>query len=173
MAEAPGTGLAKVHDLKRDKPWARLPGEPAAAYDAFLDYLKQDPANRNFEAVFRHHKASWRTKERWQWAKRAEAFDGGLSERKLEALETQRAEAATRQATIGRDMQQLASDRLKAFAEHGGRISAMEAAKIAEIGARLERLALGEPTENVMQTKQTIEAFVLQVEQRPATDITD
>ena len=154
--------------------WERMKGEPTSDYEAFLHFLKQGPT-RTFEATKRTFKGriSWRTKNNWKWVERAEAFDDHMASKDLAAIMGDREEANQRQAEIGRQMQELAQERLAAFKEAGGRVSAIEAARIAEIGAKLERLALGEPTEEASRTRKTLEGFLLAIEVSDSRKVTD
>lgn len=155
--------LAAVAEVEAKAPWERQKAEPAEQYDAFLYYLKLAPP-RSWAQVRREFPAAnWRWWQGWRWEERADAFDTSLAQRTLQNITELRAKMALRQAEVGQEMLALAKARLAQFAENGGRISAMDAARIAEIGAKLERAALGEDARATKEVSRSLETFALQV----------
>lgn len=152
--------------------WQKLPGESAAQYEAFLYFLKMG-ADRSLRKAYQATGATWRWAERWKWVDRAEAFDSHIAAQSIEGIIEARVAANIRQAEIGVELQEFARQRLDQFREHGGKMTPYDAARIAQIGATMERLALGEPTRNVEETRKSLEAVAVQVEVHDSRKVSD
>lgn len=126
--------------------WDRQPQEGIKAFEAF-SMFRDMGTERKLAIVERELTPSARNWcGKWNWTKRAEAYDDYILEKARKEVEIGRVEMAVRQSRIGTKMQKLAEKTLDAetlVVESVG-----ELAKLVEVGTRVERLARGESTEN-------------------------
>ncbi len=147
--------MKKNHEI-----WEKMEGESAKAYYAFTVYRDQDPLSRSIREVGRKLDRSrqllgvWSTK--WRWVERVAAYDAFLDAIQSEEAEAERREMGRRQARDGKMLQEIGISALRhVMGPDGqvakGQISDTLAAKLVEIGVKIERLARGESTENSEQ----------------------
>lgn len=156
------------------QPWERQYGEPNIAWDAFLTYREMGPkrslrkaylsnTGNDGEKVPCAPQTTWgQWSKTWRWSDRVEEYDryqDGIFRKQLEA---RRLEARLETADLGSTMRGKAAEALgvmrtilytKVRQTDGTEITVQKCAltpteivKLAEIGVKLERLALGEPT---------------------------
>lgn len=96
-------------------------------------------------------RGSLKTLKRWsadfRWQARLIEFDAKAAERIEERVIGDVVEMNSRQALLGRSMQAIAKKRLDLFNEVPATLDAADVARMAEVGTKLERLAMGEVTE--------------------------
>lgn len=144
------------------EPWQRQTsvGESPEAYEAFAKYRDMG-RKRSLSKVGRElHKSTVlmaRWSSRWQWVRRVEEYEKEQEREYQESLREQRREMAIRHAKQGAVLQTAALAALKKlFGERFENITA-ESMKAGDVlrffteGAKLERIALGEPAEIVEQ----------------------
>lgn len=149
------------------EPWRRKPNEPLALYQAFLHYLKQGPS-RSLRRTYEAHKVTWRQAKRWEWKNRAIAFDESIVGSEVDELERRRQAARDLQADVGREMLEIAREVLARYSarlrdDASFIIKPSDLPKFIETGAKLQRLAMGEPTESIHETKKSLEMFVMAI----------
>lgn len=139
--------------------WERQPDETAKAFQAFAMYRDLGPGKRSLAEVGRQLGKSKALMDRWsvrhQWVNRVTEFDAEQDRKKLLEVEELRKEMAERHARIGQQMLNAVAKRL--VGTEDGKVDPIdpniltptELARITEVASRLERLARGEPTENV------------------------
>jgi hypothetical protein len=147
--------------------WERQEGESARAFEGFATYRDLGPA-RSLAAV---GQALGKTKaacepwsSRWGWVERAAAWDDEadrlLRERDLAERAQARRQMLAEHARVGQTLVQIGADVLAVYdvsnPESGeaaeariAALSASDAARLVATGAKLERLARGEPNERV------------------------
>ncbi|HET6495906.1 MAG TPA: hypothetical protein VFH61_11150 [Thermoleophilia bacterium] len=148
---------------KRAIAWAQQDHETRPAYHAFCHYrdLGED---RSIQAAWDQHAKDCETRSahpsprvpgRWSqwssdhtWLQRVMAFDREIDEQLERKLMRQRLDMAERQAKLGRAMQAKAA----VFLTNHEPENSSAAVRMADSGAKIERLALGEPTDNVDQS---------------------
>ncbi len=139
--------------------WDRLPDETELAYRMFCLYRDMG-ADRTMDAIITLEKKkptylgvlrSW--SQKFKWVLRANAYDDYLEKRLRKEREKDIIEMRDRHARIGRDMQSLASSSIQKaqdeYAQHGDVIPIAKVPMFAELGIKIERLAMGETTENI------------------------
>jgi hypothetical protein len=134
--------------------WERQEGETKTAYDAFWAYcVVPDGKKRGYAKVAEKLSKSasliGRWAKRWCWEERARAYDNHLVEKEIEAIKKQRVEAAKRQARIAKSFQGKIISRLNNL--NPEELSAQDLARWFEVSVKIERQALGEPTELIAQ----------------------
>lgn len=148
------------------EPWHRLPGEGELPFALFQQFLAAS-VPRDLRAFGRRSgfAVSWATLEtyawEWEWSERARLWDAHLDHIRISTIErvTEQTaeEVAHRQLKLLVRMQMLAdgeiSKLLKISQESDvpGVVTARDAARLALIGVRLERLVRGEATEKIEQ----------------------
>ena len=137
---------------QQQKPWDRLPAEPAQWFARFDAYRLLGPG-RTIEAVWRGEAKKSKVKRpnpawyaastRYRWKERAEAWDAQeLPSRQQQQL-AELAETRARHREMSRTVQDLA---LKAFERlQAEDLSPLEALRYFESGVDLERKAIEEP----------------------------
>lgn len=148
--------------------WDRQPGEPVEQYRAFMHYLQQGPG-RQFAKTEKQFQTNWRHQQRWRWQERADAFDDSLLAAEVGKLEEARKKANDKQLEVGGFMLDLGRGIVLHYLnqlEAGEIPKLQDAARIIEVGAKLQRLALGEPTEAIHKTSKTLEVFVAEIHQK-------
>lgn len=137
-------------------PWEKRPSEGGRAYQAFGIYRDMGPSRALKKVAARLRKdpsliADWSS--RHDWVERVEAYDLELDRRYREAREGQLVDIARRQAAEGVRLQLIAMTRLRGDEEHGidplspADLSAADVPRYMELGVRIERLAMGMPTD--------------------------
>lgn len=150
-------------DAKKPEPWERQKGESQKAFAAFNTFLNLDPAVRTIRLAAQEHGLSYAMmaewSSRWKWTPRVGAWDDHCAAVERDAAKESRAE---RRRRMDDAQEELARGiRLAAFAKveaHLARlagpdaeaalaeITVVEAARLAEVGVKIERLALGDVT---------------------------
>lgn len=156
---------AEVVRIERE-PWERQVGEPGAAFEAFALYrdigyartirraaeIATEDTPRNLETVYSGYK-KWAT--RWRWAERAESYDVVVDRRMREARESEWERTLATHAQAGRALQTRSITRVLGGELNGRKIEAadpaelslVEAARVLELGIRIERVANGKPAD--------------------------
>lgn len=144
-----------------EHPWERQPGETDSAWQGFVTYRDKKPGQRSLESVgkclgkTRQALEPWSS--RWNWVARCAAYDAWVDRQtKLAEIEAIR-EMKRRHVQLGRDLQEAAALGLKRLIsaqkalegtedpEASSPLNAKGIRELAELGAKLERLSLGEP----------------------------
>jgi len=129
--------------------WERQPGETAKAYAAFCVYRDLGPGRSLEKAAqamgykSRKNFSIWHSK--YEWVKRAEAYDEYLERRKREEHEKAILEMAERHARLAVAFQQKIAQRIQMIDPN--ELTPQDLARWLEIATKLERLSRGEPTE--------------------------
>lgn len=144
-------------------PWERQPGESRQAFEAFTLYRDMG-LKRSIRAVAAALGKSAtllsRWSSRWQWPARAEAWDAVKDEEaRIAQLEAVR-EMNKRHASLGFGLISVAGMRLRQLSEAvqagaAGAVGPQDVVRMAVEGARLERLAIGLPTEITQRREPT------------------
>ncbi len=91
----------------------------------------------------------------YQWSDRAADYDAEQHRLSLKAAERARIEMAERQILLGQNLQGTARLALRRLFDEQGNLrhdlTQREVARLADVGVKIERLARGEPTENVRE----------------------
>lgn len=143
-----GVPTIQMQDVARNghKLWDRQPMETIKAYEAFSMYRDMGTDRKLYivEKELTPNARNWSYK--WNWSKRAEAYDNWILEQARRQVEVGRVEMAVRQSRLGMKMQEMAE---KAIDIGNVQVESVgEIVKLAEVGSRVERLARGESTEN-------------------------
>ncbi len=148
------------------QPWERLPGEPDKAWLAFRIFRDIGP-KRSYDETARRYYApneaageahSGRKKSRagssikrwaheWRWNERASAFDAHLDREAVAAQEEERRDMARRHVKQAKALQFKAIERLANM--DPGELGPQDVLRYLVEATKLERLAMGEPTERV------------------------
>lgn len=130
--------------------WERQPRESHQAFEAFELYRDMGPM-RGIRKVAKETGKSFTLMERWsrvwEWKRRADKYEEYYDALKASALHRRKMEMIERQADLGRRMQQTADMGLDCMEVE--ELSAQDIARLAGEGVKIERLALGDSTENV------------------------
>ncbi len=139
--------------------WERQPFESSRAYSYFCLYRNTDQLERSVkkvaEKVGRSVRMMWDLSSKWDWLKRAEAYDLHMQRLKQAAQEKARIEMAERQAKEGTTLQNIAMGGIKNLLDEKGQVrkdiemTPSVIARLLEVGVKIERLARGEPTDTV------------------------
>ena len=142
------------------QPWERQPGETSKAYAAFCRYRKLPPEKRSLALVIparqnggkvgkkpAHSVQEW--SRTFDWVARAAAYDDHLDALVRAKLEHQRLEMAERQAAVARAMLDKAKQRIESIDLSS--LLPQDVARWVDVATKTERLALGEPTDNVRE----------------------
>lgn len=148
--------------------WERQPGEKDKPFKAFAVFRDLDPASRKLSTCFQIVQGDWRATtdqfSRWRkafrWDDRVAAYDMYVDDKIRKELEGHRLAARKATADLGEAMRQKAWRALQALEaiiyqwvvdESGQRVKQARSAlsprqitQLAEVGTKLERLALGE-----------------------------
>jgi len=149
--------LQKPNADEEKHEWDRQPGESSKSYHHFNLYLNMG-ASRSLRQManvpgctsVRRQLNRWSSK--WRWVERCQQYDD-YAERQLRLQqEKERLEMHKRHAKTGMFAQNLALRKLEKLSgkieQDEDRVSAGDAARILEIGVKVERLARGESTES-------------------------
>ncbi len=132
--------------------WDRQPDESTLAYSYFTVYRDLGPVDRTEPAVAKIISRALSVvkshKQRNNWKARAIAYDTWFELQLRDASEAARIEMAKRQAQIGMTMQERATEGLDMLDMTES--NANEIARLASEGTKIERLARGESTENIL-----------------------
>lgn len=130
--------------------WERQQAESSKAYAAFSLYLGMGK-DRSLRKLLEDNRCSTklaqlgRWSSRWRWVERAQAYDDHLDRQERAKTEAYRRKMnerhrATAAAALGKVVEWLQN-------VQGTNLRPLEAARVMEVAAKLERLAVGEPTE--------------------------
>jgi hypothetical protein len=141
----------------RNEPWDRRHGETAKQFQAFAIYRDLTPNIRSIEKTAEILGKSSRTLQPWSsandWVERAQAYDVEMDRRARQAREDERAAFERRQVAAGAGLSTLGMRRILGDEREGiepakpEELDTMTAARLIEIGVRIERLARGMPTD--------------------------
>jgi len=149
--------------------WDRQPGEGAIAFKLFTAFREMG-SDRTYKKVCemfpdKQYNAINQMGSRLQWYKRAEEWDNYKREKMQRELDEEILYARIRQQRIGKSMQLLGEKGLTMLEEYPEELTAADLSKLIDIGTKIERLALGDPT-NISKTESKVEAKV-EVEEIP------
>lgn len=137
------------------QPWERQEGETSKAYAAFCRYRRMDPSKRSLEASLGRDKSSGKLRyvqdlsSKHDWVARAAAYDDYKDALVRQRLEQQRLDMAERQAAVARAMLDKAKQRIESIDLSS--LLPQDVARWVDVATKTERLALGEPTDNVRE----------------------
>lgn len=142
------------------EPWERLTTETDNAWAAFQVYRDMPPAERAIKPIAKAISLRPETVAKYfkkhMWAERVAAYDGRTDEAQLLPLatETEIVESSLERLKLARGLQAVAVHQLNRWLEkieYGEQftLSPTEVCKLAELGVKIERMELGESTENV------------------------
>lgn len=159
-----------------DPLWERQGTESDRAFEAFAIYRDMGPgrsAVRVGEALSKSTRLIARWSTEWGWVERAGAWDDEADRNERERNLTERAIARQKMleshAALGKTITVISAGVLAQFGEKNpgaaaklGKMSAVDAAKLAQIGSQMERLARGETTERVelKQAQEVVEGLI-------------
>lgn len=148
-------GHYPANPIDPDRPaYTRQPGEPPKAFEAFAYYRDMGPG-RTLSGAARELSKAKTLLQRWakhyQWHERADAWDAENDRVARETILKERREMAERHAALGSVMTARAYEMLAkmedAQLDEYIKKNPELAARLADVGVRIERLARGEPTE--------------------------
>lgn len=151
--------------------WERQPEESEPCWRAFVLYRDLEPQDRSLTEAYRRadgdptwgtptHYQRW-SKE-WLWRERVIAYDNYVDTKMRAALEAQRIRARVETAQLGRAMRRKAAAALQELQAiifetvvvdgvstkvARSALTPAQIAQLADVGVKLERLAVGDPTE--------------------------
>lgn len=152
-------------------PWERQPGEPEAAWGAFMLYRDAGPLERSFSQVARISKRSpanyARMSQTWQWVERVTAYDAEQDRKKRAAddaaifdMRKRHIEAAMAMQGLGALVLNKLVGKERAKDKDGQplepNLKPSEARDYLELGMALERLNRGEPVTITRQDGATV-----------------
>ncbi len=134
--------------------WERQKGEPKASYDAFWFYCNiPKEQKRTFVLVAKRFAKSdtyfRKQAKAWNWEERVLAYDNHLLKLEFEALKNERIDAARRHVKISRSIQGKIIKRLHKMEPN--ELSPSALTSLLDLAIKIERQALGEPTELIAQ----------------------
>ena len=145
-------GAANPHAIR----WYRLKGESRKAYEAFAVYRDLGAARSQAKVAERLGK-SLELMKRWsakhEWVDRAASFDANEEFELMSAEREERIKMRRNDAKIARMMMEKAVDALQLVDPKD--LSPAQLRELIMDGAKLQRLALGESTENVERRVRT------------------
>lgn len=156
------------------EPWERLPIETDVQYHRFRQYLLMGPQDgftgegvkrvckvqeirsvpRIAEVLHCPAGALKVTATRNHWVLRAELYDRELHRQEDEVFKEEKRAATRKQARLGARLQHLADRGIDCLLAAPGELSAMEVARLADTGVKIERLAHDKSTSNDATTKE-------------------
>lgn len=160
-----------------DPLWERQEGESDKAYEGFATYRDLGPGRSLAQAAQILHKTKQGTLQpwsvQWGWVERSSAWDDEADRNQRHRDQEERAIARRtmlkEHTDAGRALIAVGAAALSRFdaqqagaAERIGKIGAAEAARLMEIGVKMERLARGEVTERleVREAMEWVEGFI-------------
>jgi hypothetical protein len=134
--------------------WERQEGESAPAYNAFWTYCTTpEDEKKSCGSVAQKLRKSYtlirRWSKTWDWEPRARAYDNHLIEAELEAIKKERVKSARRHISIARSFQNKVIARLNKL--DAGELSTADMVRWFDISVKIERQAMGEPSEVITQ----------------------
>lgn len=136
-------------------PWTKQPGESRKAFEAFCVYRDMDGKRSYVKASAQLSKSvqlitrwGWQ----WHWQDRLDAYTIYQDTLKREMQEKAKRDMAERHAREAQLMHQKIIERLRTI--NAQDLTPSDVAKWFDIAVKVERLSLGEPTENVNQSGQ-------------------
>lgn len=141
----------------RDPLFERQHRESSAAWQAFVLY-RDDESGRSIRKVGQELGKSEalisRWSSHWKWTVRVQAYEAEKDRERLALAKKSRIDAIERQLKLASDLLTIVGahvkDKLERIAAGELPLSALEIVRWLEIGVKIERLALGEPTEHTM-----------------------
>lgn len=139
--------------------WNRLPEEPAVWFNRFDLYYRPVGPERSLLGAYNEwrkvekgrgystgYPINWKTAfVKWHWQERAESWDAEERKKRILAEEKAREEMLRRHAKIGRDLQSLASEKLKYLPTD--ELESTEVRMYLKDGIKIERDASGLPSD--------------------------
>jgi len=149
--------------------WDRQVGESRLAYQLFCIY-RDLGRTRSYDRVVEISSRSPNTVSKYassfQWKARAAAYDDYMNHKMRVKLEEEVIQARIRQQALGADMQELAMAGINKImeSENPEELRPLDIARLAEVGVRIENLAIGQPSEIVREeskgeVKHTVEVL--------------
>lgn len=150
------------------------PGEGGKAFEAFVEYRDLGPVRSVSIVAGRLEKSGsliGRWCGEWGWVERTAAWDADVDRKARDMIATDRMnrmrEMREGHASLGHALTQVAAVGLEQYAGDTGaakarKLSAVELARIADVGMKMERLAMGDTTERieVQQAMAALEPFL-------------
>jgi hypothetical protein len=134
------------------EPWERQPEETDEAWEAFQIYRDMKD-KRVLERVAERLGKTGQLISRWKikhrWHERCLALDIKIDREFNESLIREKVKARTEVYELGRTLRLKAAEKLNDMIANGEMIDKKDILPWAELGSRLERLALGEATESI------------------------
>lgn len=134
----------------RPDPWDRLDAESDPAWAAFVAYRDMG-LERSTAKVAKQLRKSETLMNRWsrthRWGLRSKAYDGQLDREHRAAMQVARIEAEKRNLTVARALMGKAVEGIRAM--DASKLKPLEVARMIEVGAKLEALALGTATDRI------------------------
>jgi hypothetical protein len=161
--------------MTEPKPYERTDRETAKAFEAFVVYrdLGTDRTIAQAAEILGKHPtqlAKWSCKH--GWIDRTRAFDNDRDRAGTDAMDDEIEAMRRRQTKAARRIQELGLREIERACqraeESGEPLNLGETQKLLKLGAELERLNLGEPTENKQLQVEEIDYSKLSVEQLKA-----
>ena len=135
------------------EPWYRQPGEGAKAYQAFVIFRDMGPDRVVADVAKAMGRASAAMIYKWSaqnnWQERVRQYENHLQKVATKAAEKARTEMLARHANEAMLMQQIALQKLREV--NPETVTVGDAVKMVDVAVKVERLARGEPTENVKE----------------------
>jgi hypothetical protein len=133
--------------------WERQEGESTSAYNAFRTYyMTPESEKRTYAAVAEKVGKSdtliRRWAKTWNWEQRTLAYDNHLVEEDIEKFKKERFKTIKRHVSIARLVQNKIIARLNDL--NPSELSPGDLIKWLDISVKIERQALGEPTESII-----------------------
>lgn len=149
------------------KAWDRQKGESRQAFDAFAAH--RDATTRSLTEVARGLGKSRalldRWSSRWSWVERSRAWDQFVDQEKQRSQIEEAREIGVRHARIAAAIQAKVVERIRSIDIE--RVSLRDMVYAFDIAVKVERLALGMPTENRQVTGQDGGPIQVEVESKP------
>ncbi|MCD6161328.1 MAG: hypothetical protein J7K40_02820 [candidate division Zixibacteria bacterium] len=137
-------------------PWDRQIGEPIGAYRLFCGYRdlgRTRSIAKIAELQSKRPETVHATAGKYQWRKRADAYDVYMDKIMRVRLEEEIVHARIRQQVLGANMQELAQAGVTKIMESGevNDLRPLDVARLADVGSKIENLAVGRPSEIVQE----------------------
>jgi hypothetical protein len=137
--------------------WDRLPEESGDAWESFRNYRNAGPQRTMADTarkMGRKPGTFYKLARIYRWEERARAYDEHIEAIDLKKTEILTEVNAERRIKLARGLQEVALSRIEEWRRDVSEgaippLSPTEVAKLAEVGVKLERMEIGESTENV------------------------
>lgn len=138
-------------------PWERQDGESAKAYEAFQLYRDASPSDRSLRKLAEQIGKSRTLIERWssghEWGERVAAWDAHNDAIRRAAMAAEAQMMGERHARLARRVLDMVAEKLESIDPTD--LPPAQLSRLIDTASKLERLALGEPSERVETTAAT------------------